>query len=235
MTNAQPIGRGRTGPHTVLETPEEIAHELRAAEGALWTGSRLVIGIAAFSFASLGFAYFYLRSTNNEDLWRPQSVTASVALGTTILVIALASTAMSLYGTWRRRAGSALDSEVAGWLTVLGGCLAVGIQVWELFELHFYPGSSGYASCFVAWGILNSALLLSGTYWTETILARSLRLRLAAQEEGVLAAGAIAPEGHTASYPLSPRITDIEVGASNHYWVFIGLVSVIFWLMFYVI
>ncbi len=53
------------------ETPEEIAFELRAQEGALWTGGRLLIGIWAFAFAALAFAYFYLRSANNEDLWRP--------------------------------------------------------------------------------------------------------------------------------------------------------------------
>jgi len=33
------------------ETPEEIAYELRAQEGALWTGSRLLIGIWAFGAA----------------------------------------------------------------------------------------------------------------------------------------------------------------------------------------
>jgi len=220
MTAAQP----ERVPQTVLETPEEIAYELRAAQGAVWTGSRLVIGIAAFTFASLGFAYFYLRSTNNQDLWRPGGVTASVYLGTAVLVAALVSTLLSVYGAWRRRQGAILDSEVAGWLTVLGGCLAVGMQVWQLFELHFYPGSSGYASCFIAWAVLNAALLLSGSYWTETILARGLRLRRAAEEEG-----------STGPEQLSSELVEIEVATSNHYWVFIGLVNVVFWFMFYVI
>ena len=49
---------------------------MRSAEGAMWTGGRLVIGITAFFFASLAFAYFYLRSTNSDDLWRPHKVTA---------------------------------------------------------------------------------------------------------------------------------------------------------------
>ena len=63
------------------ETPEEIAFELRAQEGALWTGGRLLIGIWAFAFAALAFAYFYLRSGNNENLWRPKGVTAPTATG----------------------------------------------------------------------------------------------------------------------------------------------------------
>ena len=61
------------------ETPEEIAFELRAQEGALWTGGRLLIGIWAFAFAALAFAYFYLRSANNQDLWRPGGVTGNCA------------------------------------------------------------------------------------------------------------------------------------------------------------
>ena len=37
------------------ETPEEIAFELRAQEGALWTGGRLVIGIWSFALRRPGF------------------------------------------------------------------------------------------------------------------------------------------------------------------------------------
>jgi len=46
----------------------------------MWTGGRLLIGIFAFLFGSLAFAYFYLRSTNSDDLWRPHGVTAPPAL-----------------------------------------------------------------------------------------------------------------------------------------------------------
>ena len=73
------------------ETPEEIAYELSAHEGALWTGSRMVIGIWAFAFAALGFAYFYLRSANNADLWRPAHITAPTGAGAAVFAFALAS------------------------------------------------------------------------------------------------------------------------------------------------
>ena len=43
----------------LIETPEEVEYELRATEGSLWTGTRLLIGAVAFAFASLAFAYFY--------------------------------------------------------------------------------------------------------------------------------------------------------------------------------
>lgn len=250
MTDVPAPPRRAANRHTVIETPEEIAYELRAAEGSVWTGSRLLIGIVSFVYASLAFAYFYLRSTNNQGLWRPGGVTASMSFGITILVVALVSVALSMYGTWRWRTGSVLDSSVAGWMTVLGGSLAVGIQVWQLFELHFWPGSSGYASCFIAWAILNAALLLSGVYWSETMLARAVRVRRAFQAgsgptEATAASrvviapdeasAALAPDSHAAAYPVSDRILETEVISCNHYWVFIGLVNLVFWLMFYVI
>lgn len=250
MTDFQTATSRGAISRTVIETPEEIAYELRAAEGAVWTGSRLLIGMVSFVYASLAFAYFYLRSTNNQGLWRPGGVTASMSFGTTILVVALVSTSLNVFGTWRLRTGSVLDSNVAGWLTVLGGSIAVGIQVWQLFELHFWPGSSGYASCFIAWAILNAALLLSGVYWSETMLARAVRVRrtfrdVTAATEGSAASGvviapveasaALAPDSHAAAYPVSDRILDTEVVSCSHYWVFIGIVNLVFWLMFYVI
>ena len=71
------------GP-TLIETPEEIEYEMRSAESAMWTGGHLVIGIGAFFFASLAFAYFYLRSSNSENLWRPDNITAPTGIGAAI-------------------------------------------------------------------------------------------------------------------------------------------------------
>src|SRR5271163_4549904 len=102
------------------ETPEEIAFELRSQEGALWTGGRLLIGIYAFAFAALAFAYFYLRSANNEDLWRPGGITAPTGIGAAIMAVSVASALLAIYGERRFRRGLALDWEVAGWITVVG-------------------------------------------------------------------------------------------------------------------
>ncbi len=231
VTAPQPTGDGSL---QVVETPEEIAYELRASEGAIWIGSRLLLGILAFAFASLGFAYFYLRSMNNANLWRPHGVTASVSFGVAILVISLVASGLSVYGSWRRRTGRVLDSTVAGWMTLAAGGLAAGVQMWELFELRFYPGSSGYASCFIGWAVLNIALLLSGAYWSESMLVRSLRIRRASRTEGLPVSESVAAEAEAAAYPLSDRVADIEAVAANHHWVFIGLVNLIFFLMFYV-
>jgi hypothetical protein len=56
-----------------------------------------------------------------------------------------------VFGVRRFRAGVSLDWEVAGWTAVLGGLVVIALQVWQLTDLPFFPGSSGYASCFIGW------------------------------------------------------------------------------------
>src|ERR1700684_765398 len=146
------------------ESPEEIAFELRAQEGALWTGGRLLIGIWAFAFAALAFAYFYLRSANNEDLWRPGGITAPTGVGAAIFAITVACAVLVNFGDRRFGSDETLDWQVAGWLAVFGGLLVVGLQIWQLTALPFFPGSSGYASCFIGWVVMDIRLVV---FWNS--------------------------------------------------------------------
>lgn len=206
-----------------ISTPEEVAYEVRAAEGALWTGGRLLMAIFSFAFAGLAFAYFYLRSANSDGLWRPHGVTAPTAVGAAIMAFTVATAAVNYYGILRLRRGAMLDWEVAGWTGLLGGLLALGLQCWEFTLLPFYPGSSGYASVFIGWSIMNIILLFGGIYWSETLLVRHVRLRRAHAAEG----------GEKQAF-LMPRITRINIVSSAHFWVYISLVGLFFWVFFYV-
>jgi len=210
---------------TFTETPEEVAFELRAHEGALWTGGRLLVGIWSFAFAALAFAYFYLRSANNGDLWRPASVTAPTATGAAIMALSLGSVFLVWLGFRRFRRGMVIDWEVAGWIAVLGGLCVVGLQIWELTQLPFFPGSSGYASCFIAWAGTNIAFVLAALYWLETSLAREVRLRRAAAEDG----------GTSASQLPNARMLRMSVDACTTFWVFLAIVEFFFWILFYVL
>ena len=227
MTTAEnPVDNQRFESFPELkETPEEIAFEVRAQEGALWTGGRLLIGIWVFAFAALVFAYFYLRSANNEELWRPRGVTAPTSVGAAIFVITVAAALIIQFGERRFRENETLDWQVAGWTAVLGGLLVLGLQIWQLTTLPFFPGSSGYASCFIAWAALNIAVVLSGTYWIETILAREIRLRRAMTQDGG------AP---TSTLPVA-RLLRANLNGCTYFWGFIAVVATLFWLMFYVI
>jgi hypothetical protein len=213
------------GFQTLHETPEEIAYELRSHEGALWTGSRLLVGIWAFAFAALAFAYFYLRSANNENLWRPSHITAPTAVGAAVFAFSLAAALLCGFGLSRFRLGSALDWEVAGWTGILCALAAISLQIWQLTELPFFPGSSGYASCFIAWATMNVVLLLVAVYWLETLLAREMRLRRAVAEDG----------GAPRSALPAARLFRVNLEGCTYFWGFLAIVELFFWVLFYVL
>jgi heme/copper-type cytochrome/quinol oxidase subunit 3 len=220
MAEPSPAGAPR-----LMSSPEEAAYELRAQEGAIWTGGRMLIGIGAFVFASLAFAYFYLRSANNAGLWDPRGITAPQTLGAAIFAVAIASVAFNVYGTLRMRKGDALDWEVSGWTAVGGLLLACGLQAYEMSRLPFFPGSSGYASVFIGWGALNAAMLLLAAYWLETLLARALRLRRA-----------VAADGGPSRSPAPPaRLFRANLESCTYFLGFVALVELLFWVVLYLI
>ena len=137
----------------------------------------------------------------------------------------MASALLAQFGERRFRNNQTLDWQVAGWTAVLGGLLAVGLQIWQLTELPFFPGSSGYASCFIGWSVLNIAVLLAGTYWLETILAREIRLRRAIAQDG----------GAPGSTLPVARLLRANLNGCTYFWGFIAVVATFFWVLFYVI
>ena len=223
-----------TEPETVVdmtdkplysETPAEREFELRAAVGSYWTGGRLLIGMFTFLFASEAFAYFYLKSSNAGELWRPGNVTAPTGLGWAIFALVLGSAVLVIYGQWKLRAGALLDWEVSGWVAVLGILIALGLQIYQLTQLPFFPGSSGYASTFIGWAVMNIMMLVGGLFWLETNLALCLRLKKIDPEQGTPA---------TSSGP-SAQLFRANVEACTYFFGFMAVISALFWVFFYLL
>jgi heme/copper-type cytochrome/quinol oxidase subunit 3 len=212
-------------PKGIVNTREEAAYELRADENAIFIGSRLFIGVVTFAYASLAFCYFYLRSANNEDFWRPHRITAPTSLGAAIFVVTVATALVNWYGSQRLKHGFTTDWLVAGWAAVGGALLAIGLQIFEYTQLPFFPGSSAYASCFVGWGILNTAGLVVAAYWLETTLARAIRLRRALAEDGGAARSGL-PAG---------RVLRANIESMTYFWAYIAAIGVLFWVLFYMV
>lgn len=208
----------------VKDTPEEREFELRAQVGSLWTGGRLLIGMYTFLLASLVFAYFYLRSSNNQDLWRPHNVTAPTAFGWTIYSLVLLCTVLVFFGQMRFRKGLTNDWILASWVGVGAGVVALFFQIYEYTALPFYPGSSGYASTYIGYSVMNIITLAVGTYWLETTVARAHRLR---RELG-------SANAETSTHP-SARLFRANLASMTYFWGFIALSSTLLFAMFYLL
>ncbi|HVA69940.1 MAG TPA: hypothetical protein VNF08_01280 [Acidimicrobiales bacterium] len=211
-------------PKRMSDTPEEREFELRAHIGSIWSGGRLFIGMYTFLVASLCFSYFYLRSSNNGLLWRPHHVTAPTSIGWAIYSLMLLTTLFAIFGQTRLRKGAVLDWQVAGWTGVGAGLVALLLQIWEFTAVPFYPGSSGYASTFIGYAVINIITISAGTYWLETTLARASRLRTEL--------GGANPMTSMAPTAQSFRA---NVAAMTYFWGFIALASTLLFAMFYLL
>jgi heme/copper-type cytochrome/quinol oxidase subunit 3 len=156
-------------PDEALTEPPELY------ERNLWVGVRLLAGATILFFISFVFAYFYLKSFNNNDNWRPPGIDPPGGYGAAIVVLFVLSAASFAYAAraaQRRRP----------WLAAAGLSLALGVagvvvQGFEYANLGFGPGDGGYASVFMGWTIFFALLVLPAMYWVETMLATGLRQR----------------------------------------------------------
>jgi heme/copper-type cytochrome/quinol oxidase subunit 3 len=204
------------------DTPEEREFEIRAHISSIWTGGRLFIGIYTFMLASLVFSYFYLRSSNNGLLWRPDHVTAPRPYGLLVFGFSLITGILAYFGRQRLLKGSFTDFSVAAWVGVGTGILAMLFQILEFGHLGFFPGSSGYASCFVGFSVMNIISLFISVYWLETTVARGMRLR---RELG----------GENPEYSNHARARSFraDVASMAYFQVFLALAGALLFALFY--
>ena len=160
--------RPRAADGATCEPPE--VHERN-----LWLGARVIAGTTIMFFAAFVFAYFYLRSLNNSDLWRPAGVDPPQRYGIAIVLLFVLSAGLLAYAAWAAR-------EKRGWLAAAGTALALGlagcvVQVFEYANLHFSPTDGGYASVFIGWTALFVVFVLLTMYWVEILFAEGVRNR----------------------------------------------------------
>jgi heme/copper-type cytochrome/quinol oxidase subunit 3 len=146
-----------------------------AARG-LAVAARLLAGASTFFFLAFLFAYFYLRSLNQEHLWRHGHVDPNQALGAAMIACVALSAVLTVIGGRLMKAGSRgwTGPALAG---VVLGLAAVALQCLEYTRQRFGPTDGAYASVFCAWTALYLVAVLGTMYWLETQLATELRAR----------------------------------------------------------
>jgi heme/copper-type cytochrome/quinol oxidase subunit 3 len=202
-----------TAPHIQPEPPEWQPR-------ALWLGGRMFCGAAAFFFISFLFAYFYLRSLDQNKDWKIGSVHPSAGLGLTIAALFLLSAIVLRLGATRPT-----DTIGAGIAALVMGLLAVALQFFEFTTLGFGPASGGYASVFIGWTTFYAVFALGGIFWIETQVASLWRARK-----------------HPIDRPLREGVPadDIDllragVEACSFFWAFYVAMGVIAYIVLYVV
>jgi heme/copper-type cytochrome/quinol oxidase subunit 3 len=143
---------------------------------ALYIAGRLLAGATTFFFLAFLFAYFYLRSLNENHQWHLSRVKADQGLGAAIVACVLISAVLAIV------AGRQMKSQSRSWLapaiaSLLLGLVAIALQCVEYTVQNFGPTDGAYASVFCVWTAFYALAALATMYWLETQIATELRAR----------------------------------------------------------
>jgi heme/copper-type cytochrome/quinol oxidase subunit 3 len=165
-TTAQPSG--------LTPEAEEAGFYHEAALNASWTGIRLALGGLSFLFGCFAFAYFYLRSLNSDGMWHPAGFKGPQPwVGVVVMALVVVAAVLQNIGLARIKAGAKGAWLGTGVLALLLGLVAIVVQSWQLFNLPFFPGSSGFSSVFVGYTPVYIAVLVGAMVWLETLVMRA--------------------------------------------------------------
>ncbi|MGH2941107.1 MAG: cytochrome c oxidase subunit 3 [Solirubrobacterales bacterium] len=173
-------------------------------------GYALLGGATVMFFLGFVFAYFYLRSLDTNELWRPAGVSPPTGYGIAIA----ASLALSAFAFgYAARVAKRGDG---GWVRLTGVALALGLfacvaQMVEYAHIPFGPQSGGYASVFFGWTALYVVATLLSLYRLETVFALGVRHRDHPEKM---------PEG------FAP---------SAYYWALLAGIGILAWIVLYLV
>jgi heme/copper-type cytochrome/quinol oxidase subunit 3 len=188
---------------------------------SLYVAARLLAGASTFFFLAFVFAYFYLRSLNENNMWHSAHVKPDHALGAVVVACVVVSALLAILGGRQMKAHSrAWVGAVAG--SLLFGLAAVAVQCIQYAGAHFGPTDGGYASVFYGWTSLYTIAVLATMYWLETQAATELRARRA-------------PAAAHGDIAEVDRLIAPGLDAAVFFWSYLAGIGVIAWVTLYVV
>lgn len=214
------------GPARMDRDTEEAIFYHESAVNAAWTGSRLAIGGLTFLFGAFAFAFFYLRALNSSGRWEGSGFQAPPLLtGTIIAFLVLVSAGVHYAALQQIKVGRKRAWQIGGLVALVLGLVAVGLQIFELLNLPFTPGSSGYSSVFTGFYPVFLVIVLVAMIWLEILLATSR----------YIPAMSFVEQPPTYGEAFTVQRFQARLSSFSAIWNYLAVIAIVFWLLFYVI
>jgi heme/copper-type cytochrome/quinol oxidase subunit 3 len=226
---AEPLAYESTGYEVVEEEPPELlGRNLIAA-------SYLLAGATAFFFISFLFAFFYLRALNNNAMWKPTGVDASVGWGTAVIACYVVSAVLVRLGLTDHRALRRRQWRIKGLIALLVGTAGLVVQVLAWTHQDFGPADGGFASVYFGWTAFLFLFVLITLLWLEMTLATSLRYSRV--ESDAPAPGEASGDPHRMAHDIRDPLSLVraELVGLSFYWSFLAGIAVLSWAVLYLI
>ncbi len=204
-------------PHGVEIPPEPPEIGARA----LYIAARLLAGATTFFFVAFLFAFFYLRSLNQNGKWMTAHVHPDKTVGI-VIVICVVLSAVAAYIASRH-----MRREHRGWLipaiiSILLGLAAVVVQAIAYGSQGFGPTDGAYASVYVGWTAFFMVAVICTLYWLETQVATELRARR--------------DPAHSKGDISDPdQLIEPGLAASSFFWGYLAAVGVVTYAVLYLV
>jgi heme/copper-type cytochrome/quinol oxidase subunit 3 len=148
-----------------------------------------------------------------------------MVMGTVIMLCVLVSAGVHWAALQQIKAGNKTLWVWGAAIALALGVASVALQIIELLELPFWPGSSGFSSVFVGTYPVFLTVVFVAMIWLETLLARSRFIP------------AISFVEQPPTYKEAFAVQRFQASLSGFavIWNFLALVAILFWVLFYVI
>jgi hypothetical protein len=213
-------------PAGLTREAEEAGFYHEAALNASWTGARLALGGMSFGFGAFVFAFFYLKSLNSHNLWHPAGFkNPQLWAGTLVMALIVASAVLQTGVLQRIKAGHKGVWRGGAAVALVLGLAAIGVQIWQLNNLPFYPGAAGFASVFVGFWAVLVFIVFGAMVWLETLIMRARAIpEIAFVEQPPTYAEAFAVQRFQAA-----------LSAFTVVWNYLAVVTIVAWVLFYLV
>ncbi|HEY2508218.1 MAG TPA: hypothetical protein VGI58_17010 [Streptosporangiaceae bacterium] len=216
------------GGAELTRAEEEAAFYHEARLNASWTGVRLAIGALSFLFGAFVFAFFYLRSLNSYHLWYPSGHLATVPklwTGTVVMGLVVVSAAFQTLVLQRIKAGHKGIWIRGAAVSLVLGLAAIGLQLWQLTDLGFWPGASGFASVFVGFWPIYVTIAFCALVWLEMLIMRCRAIPEISFVE----------QPPTYAEAFSVQQFQASLSAFTVCWNYLAGIAVVAWVLFYLV
>jgi len=191
------------------------------AARTLLVASRMMCGATTFFFLAFVFAYFYLRSLNQDHMWRTGHMKPNAGLGVAFVVCIALSVVLTQVAERSKK------EQAPGWVGPAVGAIVLGLaavvfQCLEFTSQNFGPTDGAYASVFCAWLGFYMIAVLATIYWLETHVATELRARRQ-------------PASSDGDLKEPDRLIAPGLDAATFYWSFLGAIGVLTYVVLYLL
>lgn len=212
-------------PSAMSPAEEEAVFYHEAALNASWTGVRLALGAMTFLFGAFVFAFFYLKALNSHNLWYTAETHPKAWVGVLIMLLVVVSAVVQTAALQLLKRGNKQAWQNGAVAALVLGLAAVGFTVWQLTDLGFWPGSSGFASVFVGFWPVYLTIAFCAMVWLEMLIMRCRGIpQISFVEQPPTYAEAFAVQRFQAS-----------LSAFTVAWNYLAVMALIAWILFYLV